>query len=96
MTEPDLPPRLADDHAQRSREQERRPSPSPHTERSSLIAAGIILLLAAIGFAFLPRIMLALGTISPFLAAAFGTLFVAAFFLVFWLRARVQRRRDEG
>ncbi|OLP57418.1 hypothetical protein BJF92_16450 [Rhizobium rhizosphaerae] len=72
-------------------------APAPErTERSSLIAAGLILLIAGLGFAFLPRLMLALGTISPFLAAAVGTLFVAAFFLVFWLRARVQRRRDGG
>ena len=30
---------------------------------------------------------------SPWLAAAFGALFVLAFFLIFWLRARYQRGR---
>ncbi|OLP61151.1 hypothetical protein BJF93_02700 [Xaviernesmea oryzae] len=61
-----------------------------------MIAAGVFLLLAGLGFAFLPRMMLALGNISPVLAGFFGVLFVGAFFLVFWLRARVQRRRDQA
>jgi len=64
-------------------------------ERSPAIAAAIILVVVGIGFFVLPSIMLWLGDISPWLAAAFGTLFVLGFFLIFWLRARHQRRRDE-
>lgn len=60
---------------------------------SPAIAAAIILLVVGIGFFVLPRIMLWLGTYSPWLAAGFGTLFVLGFFLIFWLRARYQRNR---
>ncbi len=42
----------------------------------------------------MPKIMLWLGDYSPFLAAAFGSVVVLCFFLLFWLRARYQRRRD--
>jgi hypothetical protein len=37
--------------------------------------------------------MLSLGDISPWLAAVVGALFVLGFFMIFWLRARHQRRR---
>lgn len=62
-------------------------------DRSPAIAAAIILIVVGLGFFILPKIMLWLGDFSPWLAAAFGTLFVLAFFLLFWLRARYQRRR---
>ncbi len=62
-------------------------------DRSAAIAAAIFLLVFGAGFLFLPRAMLYLGTISPYLAAVVGTIFVLAFFVVFWLRARYQRRR---
>lgn len=62
-------------------------------ERSPAVAAAIILLVVGVGFFILPKIMLWLGDFSPWLAAAFGTLFVLGFFLIFWLRARYQRRR---
>jgi hypothetical protein len=42
---------------------------------------------------YLPTIMLALGNISTVAAGAVAVLFVAAFFLVFWLRGRAQKRR---
>lgn len=61
--------------------------------RSAALAALFILIGAGLVFYFLPRVMLVLGDISPFLAASFGTLIVLGFFLVFWLRARHQRRR---
>jgi uncharacterized membrane protein len=63
-------------------------------ERSPAIAAAIILAVVGIGFIVLPSIMLRLGDISPWLAAGFGALFVLGFFLIFWLRARHQRRRE--
>lgn len=61
--------------------------------RSAAIAAALILLAAGIGFTVLPSIMLWLGDFSPWLAAGFGTVFVLAFFAVFWLRARHQRKK---
>ncbi|MBP1859162.1 putative RDD family membrane protein YckC [Rhizobium herbae] len=62
-------------------------------ERSPAIAAAVILLVVGVGFFILPKIMLWLGDFSPWLAAAFGALFVLGFFLIFWLRAHYQRRR---
>ncbi|QRY67528.1 hypothetical protein JVX98_24710 [Ensifer sp. PDNC004] len=62
-------------------------------EKSPAIAAAIILVVAGLGFFVLPSIMLKLGNISPWLAAAFGVIFVLGFFLLFWLRARYQRKR---
>ncbi|CAN7358256.1 hypothetical protein LJR255_002088 [Pararhizobium sp. LjRoot255] len=62
-------------------------------DRSPAIAAAIILAVVGFGFFILPKIMLSLGDISPWLAAVVGTLFVLGFFLIFWLRARHQRRR---
>ncbi|WEX77066.1 hypothetical protein PYH37_005431 [Sinorhizobium numidicum] len=62
-------------------------------EKSAAIAAAIILVVIGIGFFALPSIMLKLGEISPWLAAGFAVLFVLGFFLIFWLRARHQRRR---
>ena len=61
--------------------------------RSAALAALLILLGTGLVFYFLPRIMVALGDVSPWLAGTFGTLVVLGFFLVFWLRARYQRRR---
>lgn len=61
---------------------------------SSAIAAAIILLATGIAFFFLPDAMIALGDISPWLAAAVATALVLAFFLLFWLRARHQRRGE--
>lgn len=62
-------------------------------ERSPAIAAAIILVGVGLAFFILPTIMLTLGDISPWLAAVVGVLFVLAFFLIFWLRARHQRNR---
>ncbi len=59
--------------------------------RSPAIAAAVIMAGAACVFFLMPKIMLWLGEYSPWLAAAFATLAVLAFFLVFWLRARYQR-----
>ncbi|MBA3446490.1 MAG: hypothetical protein H0T56_02570 [Pseudaminobacter sp.] len=62
--------------------------------RNALIAAGAIMLVFA-GLAFyLPTIMLAVGDLSPVAAGAVAVLFVAAFFLIFWLRGRSQARKD--
>jgi hypothetical protein len=61
--------------------------------RNAAIAALVIVLGFGIGAFYLPTIMLAIGSYSPVIAGIFGVLFVAAFFLVFWLRGRQQRRR---
>lgn len=66
---------------------------SEGTSRSSLIAAAIILLVAGTVLYMMPVIVLDLGEISPWLATAVGICIILAFFLVFWLRARCQRRR---
>ncbi|WP_173932394.1 hypothetical protein [Chelativorans sp. Marseille-P2723] len=63
--------------------------------RHTIIAAALIL----IGFGgvalFMPRIMAWLGDFSAIAAGVAATAFVIAFFLVFWLRARSQRRRSK-
>lgn len=62
--------------------------------RNAVIAAVWIMLLFGIGAYYLPTVMLALGSLSTVLAGAFGIVFVLAFFLVFWLRARNQRKNQ--
>ena len=62
--------------------------------KSAALAALIILLGTGVVFYFLPRVMIALGDVSPWLAGAFGALLVLGFFLLFWLRARYQRNRE--
>ncbi|MCY1247089.1 hypothetical protein D9M72_603840 [compost metagenome] len=62
-------------------------------EKSPAIAAAVILAVVGVGFFVLPSIMLRLGDILVWLAGAFGVVFVLCFFLIFWLRARHQRKR---
>ncbi|MFD1746879.1 hypothetical protein ACFSE1_15490 [Rhizobium helianthi] len=62
--------------------------------RSPAIAAAIIFFGFMLLFFAMPAIMLWLADFSPWLAAAFGTLAVLSFFLVFWLRAKHQRGQD--
>lgn len=56
--------------------------------RNSAIAAAIILIGFGLVAFFMPNIMLAVGDTSPIAAGVIAVLFVAAFFLVFWLRGR--------
>jgi Ca2+/Na+ antiporter len=60
--------------------------------RSSAIAAAIILIGAGTVIYLLPDIVLWLGNFSPWLATAVGFCIILCFFLIFWLRARYQRR----
>lgn len=62
--------------------------------KSAALAALLIMLGTGVVFYFLPRVMIALGDVSPWLAGVFGALLVLAFFLLFWLRARYQRNRE--
>jgi Ca2+/Na+ antiporter len=61
---------------------------------SPVLAALFILLGTGVVFYFLPRVMIALGGVSPWLAGLVGALLVLCFFLLFWLRARYQRNHD--
>ena len=63
--------------------------------RNSAIAAALLLAIFGLGAFYLPTIMLAVGDLSPVAAGIVAVLFVAAFFLVFWLRGRSQRRREK-
>lgn len=62
--------------------------------RNALIAAACFMLAFGIVAFYLPTIMIAIGNVSTIAAGGVAVLFVAAFFLVFWLRGRSQRKRD--
>jgi hypothetical protein len=64
-------------------------------ERSPAIAAAIILLVAGTALYLLPTVVLTLARISPWLATVAGVAIILAFFVVFWLRARYQRRKGD-
>ena len=55
-------------------------------DKKSAVAAGLILVGFTMAFFFLPRLVNALGEISPFLGFGAGALLIAAFFGIFWLR----------
>lgn len=68
---------------------------SDTNKRSPAIAAAIIFLGFLALFFVMPPIMRWLAEeFSPYVAAGFGVLAVASFFVIFWLRARHQRRRE--
>ena len=60
--------------------------------RQTLVAAAVLMLVFGVGAYFLPVIVIAAGGVSPYAGAAVAVVFVAAFFLVFWLRGRSRRR----
>ncbi|WP_292897045.1 MULTISPECIES: hypothetical protein [unclassified Nitratireductor] len=62
--------------------------------RKAAVAAALILIGFGVVAYLMPRIMLAIGAYSPWVAGVVAVLFVLAFFMVFWLRARVQRKRN--
>ncbi|WP_159589079.1 hypothetical protein [Chelativorans xinjiangense] len=63
--------------------------------REAIIAAAVILVGFGLAAFFLPRVMIAVGDISTVAAVVVAILFVAGFFLIFWLRARSQRRKGK-
>ncbi|MBO3762048.1 hypothetical protein J5J10_20625 [Ciceribacter sp. L1K23] len=63
-----------------------------NNNRSSAIAAAIIILVVGVVFYFLPSLVLWIGDYSPALAVAVGALGVMAFFMIFWVRSRFQKR----
>ena len=60
--------------------------------RQSAIAAGIFLVVAGLALYFMPNIVLWIGGFSPVLAVIVGVAVIAAFFGVFWVRSRYQKR----
>ena len=64
--------------------------------RSAAIAALVIILGFGLVLLGLPKLVLWIGDYSPALAAAVGTVGIMSFFIVLWLRARHQRRRNGG
>lgn len=63
-------------------------------KRGPAMAAAIIMIGFLALFFVMPPIMLWLADrFSPYVAAVFAVLAVLSFFLVFWLRARYQRKR---
>ena len=63
--------------------------------RGPIIAAALILIGFGVVAFLMPRIMLWVGNFSAAAAGVVAAVFVAAFFLVFWLRARSQRRKEK-
>lgn len=63
-------------------------------DKSSAIAAAVILIGIGSVIYFLPTIVLWIGNYSPALGFAVGAALLMGFFLIFWLRARYQRNRD--
>jgi hypothetical protein len=62
-------------------------------DRGNALAAGIFLLLFGTLFWMMPKIVLALGGISPWLGGLAALLFMLSFYIVFWLRGRYLRRK---
>jgi hypothetical protein len=63
--------------------------------RNTVVAAAVIMLGFSLTAFYLPSIMLAVGEASPVAAGAVAILFVAAFFIVFWLRGRSQQGKGD-
>lgn len=61
------------------------------SNRNAAIAAAIIFFGFGIVAFLMPKIMLAVGAYSTIAAGAIAIAFVAAFFLVFWLRGRSRK-----
>lgn len=59
--------------------------------RNAALAALAIMLVFGFGAFYLPNAMIAIGNYSTIVAGFFGVMFVAAFFIIFWLRGRNQR-----
>ncbi len=67
---------------------------SQGSTKNAAIAAAIIMAGLAVAFLALPRIVIALGDISPWLGYGVVVLFILGFFGIFWARSRYQRARD--
>lgn len=63
-----------------------------HSTRNAAIAAAFILAGFGIVGYYMPVIVLRLGAISPYMGLIAAGLFIFAFFGIFWLRGRLQRK----
>ncbi len=63
---------------------------------NAALAALVIVIVFGLGAYFLPTMMLAVGEVSTIAAGVLAVAFVAAFFLLFWLRGRSRRSNDSG
>jgi len=63
----------------------------PKTRNAAIAAACIMFGFGLVAY-WMPTLMLALGERSTMAAAVFAIVFVAGFFVVFWLRARRQHK----
>jgi hypothetical protein len=62
-------------------------------DKGNALAAGIFLLLFGTLFWMMPKIVLALGVISPWLGGLAALMFILSFYIVFWLRGKYLRRK---
>lgn len=69
---------------------------SDNSTRKAAIAAAIILAVVAAVFLAMPRIVIALGDISPWLGYGATLVFILGFFAIFWARSRYQQRNRSG
>ena len=67
-----------------------------NSNRSSAYAALAIVLGFGLVLLGLPKLVLWIGDFSPVLAAVVGTVGIMSFFIVLWLRARHQKRRERS
>ena len=63
--------------------------------RNALVGAAWFLVIFGVAAYYLPAIMLAVGDYSAAAGGLVGILFVAAFFVVLWLRGRRQSRKGK-
>ena len=64
---------------------------SPEDRKNALAAAVILLIFGGL-FWFMPKIVLTLGSISPWLGGAAALLFMLSFYILFWLKGRSGRQ----
>lgn len=64
------------------------------SNRSSAIAAAVILGVTGLIFYYMPAMMMALSETSPWLSYGLAIAFVLAFFAVFWLRGKRQQKNQ--
>ena len=69
---------------------------SQGSSKNAAIAAAIIMASLAVAFLALPRIVIVLGDISPWLGYGVVVLFILGFFAIFWVRSRYQRARNRS
>lgn len=65
------------------------------SNRNAALAAALILLFFGAFAFFLPTIMLAVADYSMAASIGVAILFLFAFFILFWLRGRFQRRKGQ-